>query len=344
MILSYARMGVLRDVVFPCFVENGLVIERRFEYNQGMVLGAQPAERRPIEIALDTFHDGLIELITTVESGGLDQLDAAEKVAVWQRFETIRNKLPLVDHSLIANAEASDLARAYCSSTMTQFLVRVLQLSHGEAASRVRAAASVGPRTSMLGEKLDPQLPQLAALQRDGAVTPEKVAIVERAMHEVSRTGLDPADVETAEHLLAEYAPILGPSDLRRFAHAVVAAADPDGPEPVDDQLQHARRYLELIQRRDGMWQLKGRLTATVGAQLNAILDPLAKPRNSSIEDEHGTTTKIPDERPSVQRLHDALDEACGNSSRVPICRRWVGCPHPSWSPSTSTTSSPEPV
>jgi hypothetical protein len=40
-------------------------------------------------------------------------------------------------------------------------------------------------------------------------------------------------------------------------------------------------------------------------------LDPLAKPRTSSIDNTDGTTTKIPDERPSTQRLHDALDEAC---------------------------------
>jgi hypothetical protein len=92
---------------------------------------------------------------------------------------------------------------------------------------------------------------------------------------------------------------------------AVVDAADPDGPEPIDDQLQRDRRYLELKQRRDGMWQLAGRLTTTAGTQLNAILDPLSRPRSSSIEDENGTTTHIPDERPSVQRLHDALDEAC---------------------------------
>ena len=53
-------------------------------------------------------------------------------------------------------------------------------------------------------------------------------------------------------------------------------AADPDGPEPIDNQLQHDRRYLELKQRRDGMWHLQGKLTSTVGAQLNAILDPLS--------------------------------------------------------------------
>ena len=39
----------------------------------------------------------------------------------------------------------------------------------------------------MLGEKLEPVLPQLAALQRGGAVSAEKVAIVERAMHKLTR-------------------------------------------------------------------------------------------------------------------------------------------------------------
>jgi len=278
-----------------------------------MELGESSDQRTPLDTALDTFESALLDLTTTAESGGLDQLDAEELMAVWQRFERIRNKLPLVDHSLIAAAAASDLAREYCSSTITQFLIRVLHLSHGEAATRVRAAAAVGPRTSMLGETLQPQLPRLAALQRDGVVTPDKVAIVERAMHKLTRPGLDPDDVETAEQLLTDHAPTLGPTELRRFAAAVVETADPDGPEPIDDQHQQQRRAVQLKQRRDGMWDLKGRLSATLGAQLNAILDPLAKPRTSSIENADGTTTtKIPDERPSTQRLHDALDEACG--------------------------------
>ena len=250
-------------------------------------------------------------MITTIENGGLDQLTAAEKIAVWQKFETIRNRQPLIDHQLIADAEANHLPGEYCSSTMNQFLIRVLQLSPGEAAARVRAAAAVGSRTSMLGDKLDPVLPRLAALQRDGVVSAEKVAIVERAMHKLTRPDLDPEAVETAEQLLADHAAILAPPELKRFAHAVVNAADPDGPQPVDDQLQQDRRYLELKQRRDGMWHLAGRLSNTVGAQLNAILDPLTKPRTTAIEDEDGTVVDIPDQRPQMQRLHDALEEAC---------------------------------
>ncbi len=194
---------------------------------------------------------------------------------------------------------------------MTRFLVRILQLSAGEAASRVRAAAAVGPRRSMLGERLEPRLPQLAALQREGVVSTEKVAIVERAMHKLSRPDLDPVAVQTAEWLLSEHAALLGPKDLHRFALSVVDAADPDGPAPVDDALQQDRRYLELKLRRDGMWWLQGKLTSTLGAQLNAILDPLATPRSSEV-DIDGGIQKIVDERPFGQRLHDALDEVCG--------------------------------
>jgi hypothetical protein len=90
----------------------------------------------------------------------------------------------------------------------------------------------------MLGEPLAPVLPWLAALQCDGVVSVEKVQIVERAMHKLTRSDVQPENVDQAERLLTEHAAILGPSDLRRFANAVVNAADPDGPEPVDDQLQ----------------------------------------------------------------------------------------------------------
>jgi hypothetical protein len=151
--------------------------------------------RSRLDEALDTFDAAVTELITSVDTGGLDQLSAEEKVAVWQRFETIRNRQPLIDHQLIADAEAHHLSEEYCSSTMTQFLIRVLQLSPGDAACRVRAAAAVGSRTSMLGLSLDPVLPQLAALQRDGVVNAEKVAIVERTMHKLARPDLEPQAV-----------------------------------------------------------------------------------------------------------------------------------------------------
>jgi Domain of unknown function (DUF222) len=177
-----------------------------------MELGDHPTadecvQRSELDTVLDKLEDVYAELLQTLESGGFVELERAEKVAAWQRVETLRNRLPLIDHRLIVDAEASDLAKSYCNSTMTQFLVRVLQLSHREAVARVRAAATLGPRSSMLGEQLEPLLPRLAALQYTGAISPEKVQIVERAMDTLSRPGVDPEAVSTAEELLAHYAP-----------------------------------------------------------------------------------------------------------------------------------------
>ena len=170
----------------------------------------QRSERGRLDVVLDKFDEVFTELLETVETGGLDQLTADQKVAIWRRFETFRNRLPLIDHTLIADADATDLPATSCSSSLSRFLVQVLQLSPSEAASRVRAAAAIGPRRSMLGEQLEPVLPHLAELQRQGVVSTEKVQIVERAMQKLSRPDLNPQAVDTAEQLLTQYAPTLG--------------------------------------------------------------------------------------------------------------------------------------
>ncbi len=158
---------------------------------------------------------------------------------------------------------------------------------------------------------MGPVLPSLAAAQRAGAVSPERVRIVVRAMEKLTRPDLDRDDVAAAEQQLAAQAQVCGPKDLQLIASRVVDAVDPDRPEPVDDQLQQDRRHLELRQRRDGMWQLQGNLTNTVGAQLNAVLDPLTRPRASNLK-LTARQVEIADERHYGQRMHDGLEDVCG--------------------------------
>jgi hypothetical protein len=51
-------------------------------------------QRSMVEGILDKLHDDIAELVTAVESGGLDHLEPDQQVAVWQRFERIRNNSP----------------------------------------------------------------------------------------------------------------------------------------------------------------------------------------------------------------------------------------------------------
>jgi non-ribosomal peptide synthetase component F len=145
-----------------------LEIAQVFEYDTSMQLGdcstAGIGQRAPLDAALSEAQQALSSMIELLEGGGLERLSPEEKLTWWHRFETFRT----------------------------------------EAASRVRAAAAVGSRRSLLGERLEPRLPQLAALQREGVVSTEKVAIVERAMHKLSRPDLDPVAVQAAERLLSE--------------------------------------------------------------------------------------------------------------------------------------------
>ena len=115
---------------------------------------------------------------------------------------------------------------------MRRVLTSVLRVSKREAAGRVRAAEAVGPRMSMLGEVLEPVRPVLAAAQRDGAVSAEKVDIIERALDKVDRRGFDPADIAAGEALLTEHAAVFPPEDLRLLAGRVVDAIDPTAPCP----------------------------------------------------------------------------------------------------------------
>jgi hypothetical protein len=58
---------------------------------------AERNERSRLDVVLDKLNVDLAELLEAVESGGLDQLTAAQKISFWQKFETLRNRLPLID-------------------------------------------------------------------------------------------------------------------------------------------------------------------------------------------------------------------------------------------------------
>jgi hypothetical protein len=47
----------------------------------------QRTERGRLDVVLDKLNDNFAELLDTVETGGLDQLTADQKVAIWRRFE-----------------------------------------------------------------------------------------------------------------------------------------------------------------------------------------------------------------------------------------------------------------
>jgi hypothetical protein len=270
----------------------------------------------PVDHAFDQLSTGLDHLIKVVEDGGLDHYDDNQLVRFHQAFETLRARMPIVEHHIITHEERRDLPGRRLQPNLVQLLSHMLRLSAAEASRRVRAAQAVGPRASAVGAPLDPIRSVLGAAQRDGAVSTEQVAIIERALRSVDRPGFDPEDIAAGEALLTEFATRFGPKDLRNLADQVVAAIDPDGSVPNDD-LNHDRRHLLLRPGADGAYAGQLRLTGALGAKLTAVLTPLAKPRVDTLSLADGSDHEERDARTYGQRMHDALEELCDRALRA---------------------------
>jgi hypothetical protein len=273
-----------------------------------MESGGISGEATALDVVLDQLSTDLDHLVKLLGDGVTDPVAL---VTYAQRFEQIRNRCAVVDHRVIGEAERLDLPSVLCQGRIQRVLTAALSISRGEAARRVRAAAAVGPRTTMLGEALEPVRPHLAAAQRSGEVSAEKVAIVERALSKVDHRGFDLADVEAGEQLLAAQARLLPPEDLKTVADRVVAAIDPDGTVP-DDQLNDDRRFFHLQPTKDGAYAGEFRLTGATGVKLQTLLAPLTRAR----VDESGEIDAL-DLRTLGQRRHDALEEVCDRLLRA---------------------------
>ena len=148
------------------------------------------AAATPFDHALDAASTGLDHLIKLAGDVALEVYDDPGLIAVMQLSEQVRNRLSLVDRQMVAEIERRDLPTSLCQVSAPRVLTSALLISKGEASRRVRAAAAVGPRTSPLGQPLPVRRPHLAAAQAEGAVSAEKVAIIERAISKGRPAGL----------------------------------------------------------------------------------------------------------------------------------------------------------
>ena len=86
-----------------------------------------------------------------------------ELLAGLSGFESFKRRLPVADHALIAEVVDRGLAAEVCEPSAATLLRNVLRIGPGEATARVRAAADLGPRRSLLGEVLPPRFARVAA-------------------------------------------------------------------------------------------------------------------------------------------------------------------------------------
>ncbi|HEY2725223.1 MAG TPA: DUF222 domain-containing protein [Pseudonocardiaceae bacterium] len=221
--------------------------------------------------------------------GLLDKLRAAES-------EMRRSYARMLD--IVAELENEKAGAATGFGTTARLLAGVLQLSRGEARTRVEHAAHLVERRSLTGTVLPPKLPATASALAEGSIGTAQVRIITSTMSRIPSA--TPDEVAQAEQTLADTARRFDPAALGRIAERLLAHLDPDGTAPTDEP--EPIRELYLHTRSDGTVTLAGRLDPDGGARVQEVLDAL----NTRRPDTDGQ----PDQRSQPRRNADALVEA----------------------------------
>ena len=262
----------------------------------------------------------------------LDELDAAwDKLAclpvhslgpgatldVLDRLETHRRRQPAMENDLLIHLQAQCEAKKMGAKSWRAVLSQRLGISGADSSRRLNEAAQLGPRRTVTGEPLDPQLPGTAAAQTRGEIGTEHVTVI-RDFFDHLPADVDVATREAAEAQLSGLAGILTPDGLRKVARQLMGYLDQDG--TVEDEREHARKRGLTLGRQelDGMSRLSGWIDPELRAALDAIVAKLAAPGYCNPDDEHPCVEGVPsqeqitnDSRSAAQRTHDAVHTVC---------------------------------
>ncbi|WP_133054996.1 DUF222 domain-containing protein, partial [Mycolicibacter nonchromogenicus] len=239
-----------------------------------------------------------------------DALTPRECLALLQRCEQLRRRLPAVEHPMINRLATTDPVEL--GGKPRWVIAEELHLSSGEAGRRIAEAAALGPRRAMTGESLDPALPAVALAQRDGKIGAAHVAVIRSFFHYLP-SDIDAGTLTQAERHLTELAGQYRPEQLAKLAQRLADHLHPDGNYTDEDRAK--RRGIILgPQDRDGMSPIKGYLDPQARATLDAVLARWAAPGMCNPNDETPCTGGTPrqaaidsDTRSAAQRNHDAL-------------------------------------
>jgi len=267
-------------------------------------MGLGEASAVVVPAAVDAALAELTRAVDGLQAASLDGLDDAGVLAVLQRLEVQRQRMPAVDHRLITELEGRSTATRFLTRGTAGLLVELWHVDVAEAKGRVRAASVLGPRTALTREPLAPVYPVTAAAQAAGSISEKHAKIVTGTVGALPRN-LDPDTTALAEQTLVRQAEGLRPSELIKVAERLTAYLDPDG-QLSDDTDRAARRALRIgRQRPDGMSPVTGLLDPVTRGLVDAAFSALARP----VAD--GDT---PDPRTPAQRNHDALAALCRNA------------------------------
>ena len=253
---------------------------------------------------LDAAVDGVLGL-------DFEDLTTRERLALVERVERVRRRLPAAEHPLI-NQLARLATAEELGGTLSHAIAEWALIDAKEAGRRINEAAELGPRRALTGEPLAPLLAGTAAGQRAGKLGAGQVKVIRKFCRKLPGW----VDVQTRERAEADLARLGSqhrPEKLRGLAATMTDAINPDGNYTDDDRAR--RRGLTLgTQHDDGMSELRGLISPELRATLEAVWAKLAAPGMCNPLDDTPCVDGAPsqqaidgDARSGAQRNHDGL-------------------------------------
>ena len=264
--------------------------------------------------AMTAAFDALDAAVDGVAGLGFDALTTREWLALLERCERVRRRLPVPEHRLINNL-ARQATPEELGGKLSHAVAEWTLISRAEASRRIKEAADLGERRGLTGEPLAPILAGTAAAQRAGKLGAGQVAVIRRFYHQLPGW-VDQATRDSAEADLAKKGTQFRPEQLAGLADTMADCLNPDGTYRDEDRAR--RRGITLgNQQADSMSELRGWLTPELRATLEAVLAKLAAPGMCNPDDDTACVDGAPsqetidrDARSAPQRNHDALNAA----------------------------------
>ncbi|MDQ2749495.1 MAG: HNH endonuclease [Actinomycetota bacterium] len=262
----------------------------------------------------DTALAQLEKLLDDMQTLALHTLPNEAELDVLHRLETQKNRIPAVEHRLIADVDARGIAHEHGCRSTSVLLAQLLRINPPEAGARLKAATDLGPRLGLSGEGLPPLFEQVAAAQAVGDISPAHARVIIDTVDGLPEAVQAEHDL-CLQQVLVEQAHTVNPMQLGQIARAMAYVLDQDG-TLVEEHDRNRHRDLRIKRRADGSACIEGELTAICAEALLSALEPLAAPAPAGQDG-------AKDPRTAGQRLHDALLDAtliALRSQNLPHC------------------------
>ncbi|MES3638500.1 HNH endonuclease signature motif containing protein [Mycobacterium intracellulare] len=260
---------------------------------------------------VDAVFDALDAEVDRACALVLDALTVQQQLAVLERCERLRRRIPVIEHPLL-NSLARQAPSQELGGGLAHALTERTLISRHEASRRIKEARDLGPRHGLTGEPLPPVLPATAAAQRAGDLGAGQVAVIRKFYHQLPGW-VDAAAREFAEAQLAGFGTQFGPEHLTELARGMSNALNPDGIFTDEDRAR-SRGVTLGNQQPDGMSELRGLITPELRATFEAVEAKLGAPGMCNPLDDTPCVEGTPsqeaidrDTRSKAQRNHDAL-------------------------------------